>query len=310
MFWIKSLLFFIVAITLTTGCSHRHKRSPYFAKHSKDKKNYFNPNKADKSKKVRLDDEDEPVGEEPEATSNGLSTGAKKHPTMKSYSINGVTYYPSTVEVGEIISGIASWYGPDFNGKKTSNGEYYDMYDFTAAHKTFPMHTIVRVTNIENGKEVTVRVNDRGPFVKGRIIDLSKAAARAIEMTKKGTAKVKLKVLGFNDGTEKMPLPSFNVEAEKKVSTSDTSIPITKERRYKEGDVYVQIGSFSLEKGAKTYQERFELLGEQYQVVIKKKIVKGREVYKVLIAGFKSDAEARNYIALHDGFENAFIIRD
>lgn len=91
--------------------------------------------------------------------------------------------------------GIASYYAHDFHGKKTANGEVFDMHALTAAHRSYPFHTKVRVTNIGNGKSVVVRVNDRGPFKLERIMDLSLGAAEALEMTKTGTAKVRLDVL-------------------------------------------------------------------------------------------------------------------
>ena len=93
------------------------------------------------------------------------------------------------------IFGIASWYGDPFHGQRTSSGEVYDMDAMTAAHRTLPFHTVVRVHNLDNGKKVQIRVNDRGPFVKGRIIDLSRAAAREINMVGPGTAKVRLEIL-------------------------------------------------------------------------------------------------------------------
>lgn len=94
-----------------------------------------------------------------------------------------------------IQEGIASFYGEDFHGRKTSNGEVYDMYAMTAAHRALPFNTRVLVTNLDNGKRVIVRINDRGPFVKGRIIDLSYGAAQKIGMVGPGTAKVRLEVL-------------------------------------------------------------------------------------------------------------------
>ena len=92
--------------------------------------------------------------------------------------------------------GIASWYGKDFHGKPTSSGEIYDMYQLTCAHNTFPLGTMVMVTHMENGKSVELKVNDRGPFVKDRIIDLSYAAAQIIGMYEKGTAYVKVEAIG------------------------------------------------------------------------------------------------------------------
>ncbi len=102
-----------------------------------------------------------------------------------------VEYFPE----GSVQTGIASWYGEEFHGKSTSSREIYDMNDLTAAHNTLPLGTYVMVTNLDNGKSVVVRVNDRGPFVKNRVIDLSYAAARAIDLVGPGTAPVKLEVL-------------------------------------------------------------------------------------------------------------------
>lgn len=112
-------------------------------------------------------------------------------PVALFFSCSRLPYPPSeAVQTGE-----ASWYGPEFHGKLTSNKEIYDMYDMTAAHKSLPFGTYVMVTNLNNGKSALVRINDRGPFVKGRIIDLSYAAARALDMVTTGTAPVKLEVL-------------------------------------------------------------------------------------------------------------------
>ena len=93
------------------------------------------------------------------------------------------------------MEGIASWYGSDFNGRLTASGEVYDMYQMTAAHKTLPLGTVVKVINQDNGMTAEVRVNDRGPYVKGRIIDLSRKAGRAIGMRESGTAHVKLEIV-------------------------------------------------------------------------------------------------------------------
>jgi rare lipoprotein A len=98
-----------------------------------------------------------------------------------------------------IEEGMASWYGLPFNGRRTSNGEIYDMHEFTAAHRTLPFNAMVRVTNLSNGKQTEVRVTDRGPFVANRVIDLSLAAAQAIEMVGPGTAQVRLEVMSGPD---------------------------------------------------------------------------------------------------------------
>ncbi len=110
---------------------------------------------------------------------------------------------PSRVTTGKALltlQGIVSYYADDFHGKQTSNGETFNMNDLTAAHRTFPFGTKVRVTNLENNKTVVVRVNDRGPFVEGRIMDLSLAAARQIDLMKSGTTHARLEVIQWGDG--------------------------------------------------------------------------------------------------------------
>lgn len=99
--------------------------------------------------------------------------------------------------------GMASYYADEFHGRKTSNGETFDMNGLTAAHRSLPFNSTVKVTNLDNGQSVTVRINDRGPFVEGRIIDLSKAGARAIGMIGTGTAKVRLEVVEFGPDSTK-----------------------------------------------------------------------------------------------------------
>ena len=103
---------------------------------------------------------------------------------------------PAESHPGTVQTGMASWYGPGFHGKRTANGEVYDQYDLTAAHQTLPLGTRVAVTNLNNGRQVEVRINDRGPFVKDRAIDLSYAAARTLDMIGPGTIPVRIEVLG------------------------------------------------------------------------------------------------------------------
>lgn len=110
------------------------------------------------------------------------------------YQVDAVWYYPR-VNYRYDETGIASWYGPDFHGKYTANGEVYDMNDLTGAHPTLPMPSIVRVTNLENGRSIIVRINDRGPYLRGRIVDLSRRAAQLLGMIDKGTAKVRVEIL-------------------------------------------------------------------------------------------------------------------
>ena len=109
-------------------------------------------------------------------------------PWQKPYEVNGQLYTPLADHTGFAQEGTASWYGPNFHGKLTSNGEVYNMYSMTAAHKTLPLGVYVRVHNLANGRQAVVRINDRGPFVKGRIIDLSYAAAKDLGVVGPGTA--------------------------------------------------------------------------------------------------------------------------
>lgn len=112
----------------------------------------------------------------------------------KPYQVNGVWYYPKE-DFNYDETGIASWYGPGFHQKATANGEIYDQNEMTAAHKTLPMPSIVRVTNLDNGRAVVVRVNDRGPFVTGRIIDMTRKAAQLLGFEGTGTAKVRVQIM-------------------------------------------------------------------------------------------------------------------
>jgi rare lipoprotein A len=110
------------------------------------------------------------------------------------YKIDGITYTP-TEEFQHVETGVASWYGPGFHGKSTANGETYDQHDRTAAHRTLQMPSVLRVTNLDNGQSTVVRVNDRGPFARSRIIDVSKVAAEELDMTRAGTARVRIEQL-------------------------------------------------------------------------------------------------------------------
>ena len=215
--------------------------------------------------------------------------GSKKVPaTMRPYSVFGKRYYPTKVRVGETFYGISSWYGPDFDGKMTSSGEIYDMHALTAAHKTLPMQTKVRVTNRANGKSVIVRINDRGPFVGERIIDLSNKAAHKIDMVKKGTANVKLEVLSVND----------NVRA----TSTAVKRPVT--MNYK--SYAIQIGSFSKIEGAMRVQEQYDGY-KGHSSVIKDSETEGKRLFKVLLKGFATENEAREF-KNGSPFQNAFIV--
>jgi rare lipoprotein A len=158
-------------------------------------------------------------------------------PWQKPYTVNGQRYEPLDTHYGFVQTGVASWYGSDFHGKNTSNGERYDMYAMTAAHKTLPLGVYVRVRNMDNGRETVVRVNDRGPFVKGRIIDLSYAAAKQIGVDIIGTATVRIEALGYREtGTDQY----------------------TALVNYDAGDYTVQVGSFKEYNNAQRLSEEMK----------------------------------------------------
>jgi len=122
------------------------------------------------------------------------SRGEGQYKVGEPYQIDGVWYYPE-VDYGYRETGIASWYGPKFHGNRTANSEVFDQYSLTAAHRTLPMPSMVRVTNLDNGRSIVVRVNDRGPFKNGRIIDLSTRSAQLLGFHRTGTAKVMVQIL-------------------------------------------------------------------------------------------------------------------
>jgi rare lipoprotein A len=131
--------------------------------------------------------------------------------------------------------GEASWYGKKFHGRKTANGETYDMHQLTAAHKTLPFHTWVKVVNLDNRREVKVRINDRGPFHAGRVIDLSHAGARALGMVESGTARVTVEALGA---------------AEIREINGRPEPVLVKPKSYSHGQFVVQVGSFKVKSNA------------------------------------------------------------
>lgn len=167
----------------------------------------------------------------------------------------------TTSSIGAFQSGVASWYGPGFHGKQTANGEKFNQEDLTAAHKTLPFNTLVRVLNVDNGKSVVVRINDRGPYAKNRIIDLSKEAARRIDMLGTGTAHVKLQLIRGNSNS---------------VGNSDELFT-------------VQIASFSDFKSAeaKSRSVKYSWVKSYY--------VNGETVFRVYVGKFKSKSEATDF---------------
>jgi rare lipoprotein A len=155
------------------------------------------------------------------------------------YEVYGKRYTVMQTSVGYREQGIASWYGKKFHGRSTSNGERYDMYAMTAAHKTLPLPTNVRVTNVETGKSIIVRVNDRGPFVKNRIIDLSYTAALELDVVANGTAVVEIEAL---TGTRPQPAP-----ADKPVIAANPGEPVSASN---DVNMYLQVGAFGEQSNA------------------------------------------------------------
>lgn len=123
------------------------------------------------------------------------------------YQIKGTWYYPAE-NFKYVETGIASWYGPKFHGKKTANGETYDMNTLTAAHRTLPLPSVVRVINLRNGRSLNLRVNDRGPFARGRIIDVSRRAAQLLGFQRAGTARVRVEIVA--DESQRLKLAAMN----------------------------------------------------------------------------------------------------
>ena len=209
-------------------------------------------------------------------------TISASHPTMKPYKIRGIRYRPTFVRVGDKMRGVASWYGPGFHAKQTSNCETYNMYAMTAAHKTWPMNTMVKATCRDTGKSVIVRINDRGPFVSGRIIDLSFKAGKILGLDKKGITKIKLEVLGFK-GKVKKPIKRY----------------ITKRRVVDKvllSNFAVQVGSFMDLNMAKNYKMKYASISKDYKISTKIVQVDNITYYRVWIQGFKSENEAKYFI--------------
>ena len=171
----------------------------------------------------------------------------------KSYEVLGKTYYPLKSDKGFVQRGVASWYGTKFHGQKTSSGEQYDMYAMTAAHKTLPLPSYVRVTNLDNHRQVIVKVNDRGPFHQGRIIDLSYVAAIKLGIDKTGTANVEIAAIDARDKAE------------------STQAPLSKAGHYNSKGVFVQVGAYSDQENAQSVRHKLaqsDLVSQISPVVI------------------------------------------
>lgn len=158
------------------------------------------------------------------------------------YVVDGVRYVPLKSAEGYVERGVASWYGPDFHGGLTSTREPYDMYQMSAAHKTLPLPCWVEVTNLENGRSARIRVNDRGPFKKNRIIDLSYAAALKLDVVAKGTALVEVRAVA---GPAAPPV--------RLASTAPAAVPAAAPPR-----MYLQVGAFGERANADRMRQQLE----------------------------------------------------
>ena len=224
------------------------------------------------------------VARPPEPTRPG--TKASQRP----YVVYGQRYEPLESHEGFVQTGVASWYGKDFHGKNTSNGEIYDMNAMTAAHKTLPLGVYVKVYNKDNGREAIVRVNDRGPFVKGRIIDLSYGAAKKLGVDVAGTAPVRIEALGY-----RVSGPAGREEYSSQVN-------------YDAGNYTVQVGAF------KDYQNAVRLSEEMKKAVgfseIHPAMVYGELFYRVYAGKHTSlkSAEAAETSFSGQGYPGSFVV--
>ncbi len=184
---------------------------------------------------------------------------------------------------GYVERGIASWYGTKFNGRATSSGEIYDICAFTAAHKTLPLPSFARVTNLDNGRSVIVRVNDRGPFHFGRIIDLSYAAASRLGVDKAGTARVEVRAI--TGGQEASGLAPVVVST----PSPQTSRPIVSVPALSNGPQRVQVGSFADKNNARRLADRLEDAGID-AVGMDAIKVDGRDLWRVRVGPVAEDA--------------------
>jgi len=205
-------------------------------------------------------------------------TGPAKKPSTKPYTVMGKTYYPLESGHGYVEEGVASWYGKDFHGKKTANGEVYDMYGMTAAHKVLPFGTQLRVTNLDNNRSIVVRINDRGPFVANRIIDLTKTGAEQIDMIGPGTARVRLESIGTVAGQVGADLV---------------------------GIFYVQIGSFSIRDNAHNLAKRLS----GHSMATRVLFVPELNFHRVQVGPYSSLSEAENAaVSLQSEFPGNFVV--
>ena len=233
------------------------------------------------------------------ACSTGTSgtSGTRTPPPSKTgypkpYKVLGKWYQPLPHSEGFRQRGVASWYGRDFHGKKTSNGEIYNMYAMTAAHKTLPLGTYVRVHNLENNRSIVVRINDRGPFVRGRIIDLSYAGANDIGIVGPGTARVEVVALGRRE-----------------TSTPGSGTTYIQDDYYS-GNFTFQVGAFLNRANAEKLRRK---LDRTYKNAHISEYDNGANTfYRVRVGKVSTLEQAAEYEAylIQNGFPDAFVVAD
>jgi len=212
-------------------------------------------------------------------------TSRSRYGNPKSYEVFGKQYYVMATHHNYKERGIASWYGSKFHGRRTSSGEPYDMHGMTAAHKSLPLPTYVKVTNLKNNRQVILKVNDRGPFHEGRIIDLSHTAAVKLGIKATGTGWVEVEAISpgqTNDQTNSQTIISSLAPNNK---TSAVAL-------------YIQLGAFSNSDNAHQLSERINLLLSSNQAYIIKRINNDQTLYKVRIGPFTDTAQADKQIQL------------
>lgn len=216
-----------------------------------------------------------------------ITHATKNRPqTQNPYVVFNRKYYPIPSAEGFIEKGVASWYGGDFHGLRTSNGEVYNMHDMTAAHKTLPMNTVLLVKNLDNGKKTVVRVNDRGPFVRDRIIDLSYKAAKSLGMVVGGIARVQIVALAEGDETG-VVLPAEDLTT---------------------GEYYIQIGTFAQKQNALKLEKRFAEAGHATLIDTYRR--SSSALYRVQIYAGRTleDAKASERVLFNHGYNDSFIV--
>jgi len=214
---------------------------------------------------------------------------------LKPYVVNGVRYYPLPDAYGFVEYGKASWYGKEFHGRPTSSGEIYNMYGRTAAHKLLPLDTVVKVTNLTNQKTIVLPVNDRGPFVKGRVIDLSYGAARDLEMIGPGVVEVKVEALAREVGN---------------VKGRDGFTPLIELQDFRRGEFTIQVGAFESQQNALKLAQRLKESLDEVRVTVYED-ARGKTLHRVQVSKSETldQAEAMEKKLEAMGFADAFKVR-